>query len=162
MNTSSLAALELFARRRRELDQRFQLLLRFFTPGTIFMEIGARDCQLALRAASYVERVWAVEPQQRIARVVRPPTNLRVVRSDALAAIPAGSVDVAFSDGLKDLDGIHRLLADRGVYLVCGQLLPAQLFREARFSGVAHYAGNLRVPAALAHVSRAITIAAYK
>ena len=123
------------------------------------MQIGPSDTGLALLAASYVERVWCVDGP---ARVARPPCNLRLLRSGGLAAMRSDSVDVAFSDVLKDLNEIHRVLAPRGAYFVYGQLLPAQLFREAGFSRVCYYAGGVRVPAALAKISSSTTTAAYK
>ena len=137
-------------------ELQFDFLLRVFSPRTVFMQIGAADGELALRAASYVERVWSVEGPRTMARA---PCNLRRA---GVGVVPAGSVDVAFSQTLKNLDEIHRVLAARGVYFVYGQLLPAQVFREAGFSRVAYYAGNVRVPAAFARISRTTTTAAYK
>jgi hypothetical protein len=40
--------------------------------------------------------------------------------------------------------------------------VPARLFREAGFARVQYFAGGLRVPGALARVSRTTTTAAYK
>jgi hypothetical protein len=153
---------EFFAQRDAEIARRFEFLLRFFTPRTVFLELGTRDCELSLRAAAYVDLVWSVDAPHGITRGVRPPTNLRVLRAGGLAAIPAESVDVAFSEALKDPARVHRVLAPRGIYFVSGQLLPAQLFREAGFSRVVYYAGRARVPASLARMSRATTLAAYK
>jgi hypothetical protein len=153
---------EFFARRDAEIARRFEFLLRFFTPRTVFLELGTRDCELSLRAATYVDRVWSVDAPHGITRGVRPPTNLRVLRAGGLGAIPPESVDVAFSEELKDPARVHRVLAPGGVYCISGQLLPAQLFREAGFSRVLYYAGRARVPASLARMSRATTVAAYK
>ncbi|OGA71320.1 MAG: hypothetical protein A3G81_31090 [Betaproteobacteria bacterium RIFCSPLOWO2_12_FULL_65_14] len=153
---------EFFAQRDAEIARRFDFLLRFFTPRTVFLELGTRDCELSLRAATYVDRVWSVDAPHAITRGVRPPSNLRLLRAGGLAAIPAESVDVAFCEELKDPERVHRVLAPGGIYFVCGQLVPAQLFREAGFSRVVYYAGRARVPASLARVSRATTVAAHK
>jgi hypothetical protein len=160
--TTLAAAAGVFARRDQEIDRQLELLLRVFTPRTIFLDIGSTDCELALRAASYVERVWAVEPPQSIPRSVGAPCNLRLLRSGGVAAMAAGSVDVAFSETLRNPDEVWRALAPNGVYFIYGQLLPALLFREAGFSRVAYYAGNVRVPAALARISRSTATAAHK
>jgi len=95
-------------------------LVRRFTPHTVFMEIGAGDCSLALLAASYVERVYAVDPASRIAGGRLPPSNLRLVLSDEIGIpVPEGSVDLAFSaqptPGRMRL--AHRVLAPRGIFV---------------------------------------------
>lgn len=150
------ASPERLARRDGEAERQFDFLLRAFTPRTVFMQIGASDAELALLAASYVERVWSIEGPKNLGRA---PCNLRRATFGALAA---GSVDVAFSETLKDVDEIQRLLAPRGAYFIYGQLLPAQPFREAGFSRVQYFAGSVRVPAALARISRNTTTAACK
>ena len=147
---------ELFARRDAQVSRQFDFLLQVFTPRTVFLEAGSADGELSLRAATYVERVWCVDAE-RPAR--RGPCNLR---SGAMGGVPVNSIDVAFSESLQDPEDIARVLTGRGVYFVCGHLLPAQLFREAGFSRVQYFAGNLRVPGALARISRYTTTAAYK
>jgi hypothetical protein len=134
----------------------FDFLLRVFTPRTVFMEIGASDCELSLRAATYVDQVWCIEA---CAGVARAPSNLRL---GGMEAVPSQGVDVAFSTTLKRPEEILRVLRAGGVYFVYSQLLPARLFREAGFSRVQNYAGNIRVPALLAKISRSTTTAAYR
>ena len=143
-------------RRETEIVRRFSLLLRVFTPRTVFMEIGSSDCELSIRAASYVERVWCVDA---LARVSHPPCNMRW---DAMGGVPLQSIDVAFSERFADAEDVCRLLAPGGVWLVHGGALPAQAFREAGFARVQYFAGALRVPAPLARISRITTSAAYK
>ena len=142
--------------RHPETNQKFELLQRVFTPRTVFMEIGSSDCELSVRAASYVERVWCIDA---LRRVSRPPCNLRW---DAMGGVPLESVDVAFSERFADPEDVCRLLAPGGVWFVYGELLPAQAFREAGFARVQYFAGSLRVPGALARISRTTTTAAYK
>jgi hypothetical protein len=140
-------------------QRQFNFLLRAFTPRTVFMQIGPSHAGLALLAASYVERVWCVDAP---ARVPRAPCNLRLLRSGGLAAMRSDSIDVAFSEALSNPEEICRVLVTGGVYFAYGQLLPAQLFREAGYSRVCYYAGGVRVPAAFAKISGNTTTAAYK
>jgi hypothetical protein len=142
--------------REAETVRKFSFLRRVLTPRTVFMEIGSSDCELSVRAASYVERVWCVDAQRRVSR---PPCNLR---SDAMGGVPLESIDVAFSERFADPEDVCRLLAPGGVWFVYGGLLPAQAFREAGFARVQYFAGSLRVPGVLARISRTTTTAAYK
>ncbi|HJY79073.1 MAG TPA: hypothetical protein VKE95_20690 [Burkholderiales bacterium] len=136
--------------------QKFDFLLRVLTPRTVFMEIGPRDCELSMRAASYVERVWCVDA---LRRVSQPPCNLRC---SAMGGVPLQSIDVAFSERFGDPEDVCRLLAPGGVWFVYGEPLPAQAFREAGFSRVQYFSGRLRVPAPLARMARSTTTAGYK
>jgi hypothetical protein len=147
---------ELSRKRDAQVQRQFDFLLRVFTPRTVFMEVGAADCELSLRAASYVERVWCVEAAS---RAERPPCNLRW---GDMGGVPLQSIDVAYSQSPANARDVCRLLAPGGVWFVYGGPVPAPLFREAGFTRVQHYAGSLRVPGALARISRASTTAAYK
>ena len=142
--------------RHPQVDQRFEFPLRVFTPRTVFMEMGSADGELSVRAASFVERVWRVDAQSPVSR---PPCNLR---SSGMGGVPLSSIDVAFSEHPRSAEDVCRLLAPGGVWFVYGQLLPAQLFREAGFARVQYFAGGVRVPAALARISRTTTTAACK
>ena len=42
--------LEKLERNGREVERQFTLLCDFFTPRTVFMHVGAADCQLAVQA----------------------------------------------------------------------------------------------------------------
>ena len=137
-------------------ERQFNFLRPRFTPRTVFLEIGATDCELSLRAAGYVDRVWCVETARGTAK---PPCNLRL---SGIAGVPQDSVDLAFSETLKDPEEVARVLAPGGVWFVYGWLVPAQVFREAGFSRVQYYAGGVRVPGALARMTRSATTAAYK
>jgi hypothetical protein len=141
---------------RREVGRQFEFLLRVFTPRTVFMEVGSADGELSVRAASFVERVWCVDAGS---RVTRPPSNLR---ASSMGGVPLSSIDVAFSERAHDAEDVCRLLAPGGVWFVYGQLLPAQLFREAGFARVQYFAGGVRVPGALARISRTTTTAAFR
>ena len=130
------------------LVEQFQFLLRFFTPRTVFMHLGAGDCSLALRAASYVERVYALDASREVLCGVRLPCNLRLARE-----LPVEErVDVAFAtrgpgDGSAALDGICRSLAPGGSYFCTGPVRRTRRrLLDAGFSQVRFYAGTLRIP----------------
>ena len=58
----SVPFLDRLKKRNHDLERQFAFLRRLFTPRTVFMHYGAQDCALALQAAGYVERVYAVDP----------------------------------------------------------------------------------------------------
>ena len=132
----------------------FAFLERRFTPRTVLMEIGAADCELALRAASFVERVYAVDPFGFLHGVL-VPCNLKLVRCDGVRIpVPAASVDLAWSgrflehlhpdDRLEHLKSVRRSLARGGIYF-CASKGP---FLEAGFSAVRCYLAGVRIPLA--------------
>ena len=142
--------------RAQEVERQFSFLQRLFTPRTVFMHFGAGDCSLALQAASYVERVYAVDAQEGIASGVRLPCNLRFVDSRDLWTVGGCAVDLGFSDGLPAarLRDICWCLAPRGAFVFQSnekpRLVRAQL-RDAGFSAVrsSFLANLLRNPAML-------------
>ena len=146
--------LEKLERHGREVERQFTLLCDFFTPRTVFMHVGAADCLLAVQAASYVERVYAIGASEGITRGVRLPCNLRFTPPTD------GEVDIAFSArvALRGLRDIHESLAPKGMYLFqsSGDSADARYrLREAGFSAV-------RVPYLLHHLSRTKLLAAIK
>lgn len=135
----------------------FAFLQRFFTPRTVFMEVGAADCHLALQAAGYIERVYAVDVAGRFLETVLLPCNVRLVLCDGVhIPMPEASVDVAWSgrflgevlpgQQLEHLRNVRRALAPGGVYFTAIQAP----FLEAGFSAVHCYLGRLRIPLAAA------------
>ena len=139
----------------------FGFLQRRFTPRTVFMAIGAARVEeigeLALRAASYVERVYAVDVSGQFLQSVLAPCNLRLVLCDGVRIpVPEACVDVAWSgqfldhlhpgDRLEHLKSVRRSLAPGGMYF-CASRGP---FRDAGFSTVRCYAGHVRIPMAAA------------
>jgi ubiquinone/menaquinone biosynthesis C-methylase UbiE len=144
----------------RKTDREFAFLARRFTPRTIFMEIGGADCKLALRAAGYVERVYAVDVSGQILHSVLVPCNLRLVLCDGVhIPVPEASVDLAWSGGFMDqlhpddahehLQSVRRSLAPGGEYLCRTRGSPRELRQrllEAGFCAVRCYAGAVRIP----------------
>jgi len=114
----------------------FDKLLRRFTPTTVFMHVGAADCGFAILAASYVERVYVVDPVSIPERDTRLPLNLRLVAAngDGLP-IPEGTVDVALTEDPTRLRFIRRCLAPRGVLLSPDRALSRAL-RDAGYSRI--------------------------
>ncbi|HZQ72213.1 MAG TPA: class I SAM-dependent methyltransferase [Burkholderiales bacterium] len=115
-------------RRAAAAERTLAFLARFFRPGCTFMEIGAGDCAVSVRAAAQVKQVYAIEVSAEIVAQVRAPGNLAVVLCNGLSIpVAPGSVDVAFSDQLMEhlhpddaalqLASIYRSLAPGGVYL---------------------------------------------
>jgi SAM-dependent methyltransferase len=118
------------------IDRLLRLLRGYFTPDTVFMEIGPGDCALSIRAAALVRQVYAVDVSEQITRGKRRPANFTLVLSDGCSTgVPDGTIDVAFSNQLMEhlhpddaeeqLQNIHRSLVSGGVY-VC--LTPNRLY----------------------------------
>ena len=114
------------ARRRRSLEWQLALFRRSLEPRTVFMEIGAGDCALALRVARDVAQVYAVDVSPEIARVP-VSSNVKLILTDGIHIdVPAASVDVAFSNQLMEhlhpddaaaqLRSIFAALSPRGRY----------------------------------------------
>jgi hypothetical protein len=140
-------------------EREFAFLERRFTPRTVFMEIGGADCALALRAAGYVERAYAVDVCGRFLHSVLVPCNVRIVLCNGVRIpVPEASVDIAFSggfidhlhpdDGVEHLDSVRRSLACGGEY-ICATNSPRELRRRmlaCGFSEVLCYLGAVRIP----------------
>lgn len=125
------------------------------------MEIGG-GCELALHAAGYVERAYAVDVSAQLFQGSLAPVNLRLVLCDGVRIpVPESSVDLAFSDrfierlGAEDLaehlKSVLRALAPGGRYVCVAP--DARKVRSAMlaagFSAVRCYARSVRVPWAL-------------
>ena len=91
-------------------ERRFNFLRRFFTPQTVFMEAGF--CEMALRAASWVDRVYAVELPESLVKNIVPPINMRLEY-----AVPENSVHVAYAEKECDVERVFRALAPGGMFL---------------------------------------------
>ena len=97
--------------RAAEVERQFSFLRRFLTPRSVFLHLGASDCALALQAASFCERVYALDVQEGLTAGLRLPLNLRL-------GIPREAVDVAFSERFNPnlLRTIRNWLAPGGRY----------------------------------------------
>jgi len=106
----------------------YRLLERYVRPGFTYLEVGAGDCALALRACRDAASVIAADVSDAITQGLKAPDNFRLVLFDGVdLPLPEGSVDVAYSnqvvehlhpdDALAQLRSIHRALKPGGVYL---------------------------------------------
>ena len=117
---------------RKKTEDPYTMLEARFTPRTVFMEIGSTDQTLALRAATYVERVYSIDVSGQLAPSRRAPCNLRLVGCDGVRIpVPQGTVDIAWSGdfldrlqpeaGAEHLQSVQRALANGGEYLFTTQ-----------------------------------------
>jgi SAM-dependent methyltransferase len=94
----------------------------------VFLEIGAGACAVSLAVAQRVKQVYAVDVSNEITSHVKPRPNFQLLISNGTnIPVPAGSVDVAFSnqlmehlhpdDAAEQLTEIHTALAPGGSYL---------------------------------------------
>lgn len=104
------------------------MLEPFLQPDSVFLEVGAGDCTLSLAVARGVKQVYAIDVSTELTAHVVPPPNFQLVISDGTSIpVPAGSVDIAFSnqlmehlhpdDALEQLREIYTALAPGGRYL---------------------------------------------
>ena len=111
----------------KTLPDAFELLESRFTPRTVFMEIGSPDSSLALRAASYVERVYSIDVSGQLLQNTRAPCNLRVVQCDGVRIpVPEATIDIAWSgafmdhlradDAVEHMESVRRGLVAAGEY----------------------------------------------
>lgn len=132
-------------RLQRSESSEFPFLAGRFTPRTVFMDIGSADCELALQAASYVERVYAIDVSGRLLQTVLVPLNLRLVLCGGVRIpVPEASVDVAFSGGFIDqlhpedaaehLASVRRSLAPAGEY-ICRTASPSAVRKRMLAAG---------------------------
>jgi len=116
-----------------------------FTPRTVFMEIGSPDPTLAVRAASYVERVYSIQVGQ-VQQSARAPCNLRPVLCDGIRIpVPEATIDIAWSGDFMDrlqgeavtehLQGVYRGLVSGGEYLFTTQQPVAEVRRQLFAAG---------------------------
>jgi hypothetical protein len=138
-------------------DAIFEFIRPAFTLKSVFLQAGAGHFELALRAAGYVDRVYAVDapvpPDDRaklglkLGRSKLPPNIVRVQKSSKGIPVPEGSVHVAFSSELSALPEIHKTLAPGGLcFCVAKGPEAGEMVRRSGFSKLRHYAGRVRVP----------------
>lgn len=91
------------AQRRRDVDGQLAFLTRFLEPDTVFLELGAGDCALALAVATSARRVYALDVSESITAEARAGGVVQVVLSDGVSVdVPEGSVTLAYGDQLME------------------------------------------------------------
>lgn len=112
--------------RRREVEYALYTLRPFLTPDTVYAEIGAGDCAIAMEVAEHVAKVYAVDVSTEITKGLTPPKNFSLRISDGIS-IPVENANLIFSnqlmehlhpdDALDQLRNIYNALAPNGRYL---------------------------------------------
>jgi SAM-dependent methyltransferase len=113
---------------RRAVMEQMQLMRRFLRPGITYLEIGAGDCAFAFEVAKSVRRVYAVDVDAVLSRNAQRPANFQLFISDGVSVpVPAGSVDLAYSnqlmehlhpeDAREQLRNIFAAIAPGGAYV---------------------------------------------
>ncbi len=139
--------------RAAEVERQLAFLRRFFTPRSVFLQLGAADCALALRATGFVERVYALGVAEGLTRGVPLPLNLRL-------GSPREPVDIAFGERLEPaatLGAVRDALGAGGRYFfyVHGDYRQVREsvreagFREIRFPYVLSFLRRQRLALAL-------------
>lgn len=128
--------------RGREIERQIRFLGRFLSLRTVFLEVGAGDCALALRVCDFAERVYAVDVSSTAIGASRPANLSFVFTNGTDLAVPERSVDVVFSnqllehlhpdDALEQTRSIYAALAPGGIY-VC--VTPNRLYGPCDVSG---------------------------
>ena len=113
-------------RRRREVEYVLYTLEPFLAPDTVYAEIGAGDCAVAMEVAKRVRQAYAVDVSSEITKGLRPPANFSLRISDGIS-IPVAGANLIFSnqlmehlhpdDALDQLRNIYEALAANGRYL---------------------------------------------
>lgn len=109
-------------------NQRMQLLQRFLTPETVYLEVGPGDCSLSIAVAKQVKKVYAADVSTEITKQNDLPENFEFILSDGCSIpVPENSVDVAYShqlmehlhpdDALEQLQNIYQALKPGGIYI---------------------------------------------
>ena len=104
------------------------MLRRYVRADSTYLEIGPGDCALAIEIARRARMVYAIDVSREIAGDINLPRNLELLLSDGCSIpVPAGSIDVAYSDQLMEhlhpddaaeqLANIYRALKPGGVYV---------------------------------------------
>ena len=130
---------------RKQAEDPYAMLEARFTPRTVFMEVGNLDSTLALRAASYVERVYSIQVGQSH-QGVRAPCNLRPVLCDGIRIpVPEATIDIAWSGDFVDrlhaddapihMESVYRGLVAGGEYLLTTQQPVAEVRKRLFAAG---------------------------
>ncbi len=115
--------------RQRAVLHQLNLLSRFLTPETMFLEIGAGDCALSCAVAPRVKKVFAVDVSPEITRNAQLPDNAELIILENGTKLPIlpESVSLAYSyqlmehlhpdDARVQLSSIYRVLKPGGKYV---------------------------------------------
>ena len=105
-----------------------KMLKAFLNMGIIFLEVGPGDCALALEAAKYVKKLFAVDVSKEITKGFTSPDNFQLILSDGCSIpLESNSINIAYShqlmehlhpdDAFEQLQDIYRVLIPGGFYI---------------------------------------------
>jgi len=112
----------------RKVSRQLSVLKRYLDQDSVFLEIGAGDCALAIRVAGNVRTAYAVDISARLSQTAAFPQNFEFIISDGVSIpVPENSVSIAYSyqcmehlhpdDAAEQLRNIYNALAPGGKYL---------------------------------------------
>lgn len=116
------------AARSRQVSLEAQALELFLTKDSVFLEIGAGDCALAVHLADKVHRSYAIEASVQATKNLQSQEDFELILTDSLSLPFAdASIDVAYSchflehlhpdDAYEHAAEVRRVLRSGGVYL---------------------------------------------
>lgn len=111
-----------------KIERQLRILRHYVRPEHTYLEIGPGDCGLTVAVAGLARRCIAVDVSTEITRQEHWPANMELIISDGSSIpVPAGSVDVAYSnqlmehlhpdDAVAQLANIHAALRPGGLYV---------------------------------------------
>lgn len=117
-------------RRSLELQNQLQLLDKFISRDTVFLEVGPGDCNLALELTKMVKKVYAVDISDNLIRSEKElPNNFELIISDGRSIdAPHNSIDVAYSNQVVEhfhpedvswhIRNVKDVLKPGGIYII--------------------------------------------
>jgi SAM-dependent methyltransferase len=112
----------------KEVQRKMKLVSRYLTCESIFLEVGAGDCNLSLEVAKKAKKVYPVDVSNEIIRGLEHPENFELTICDGCnIPLPDQTITIAYSnqlmehlhpdDALDQLRDLYRLLDWGGVYI---------------------------------------------
>jgi len=112
----------------KKVHRQLRVLSRFLTQGSVFLEIGAGDCTLAIEVARRTRKVYALDVSTSLSEKLCFPGNFELIISDGVSIpVPENSISIAYSyqcmehlhpeDAVEQLRNIYKALAPGGHYL---------------------------------------------
>ncbi|MGH7834059.1 MAG: methyltransferase domain-containing protein [Candidatus Binatia bacterium] len=112
----------------KKVQRQLRVLRRYLSRDSVFLEVGAGDCALAIEVARQARRVYAVDVSTRLTENTCFPNDFELVISDGVSIpVPENSVSIAYSyqcmehlhpeDAVEQLRNIYKALAPGGNYL---------------------------------------------
>jgi SAM-dependent methyltransferase len=113
---------------RKKVHRQSCVLKRYLSRDSVFLEIGAGDCALAIEVAGQARKVYAIDVSTRLSEKLCFPKNFELIISDGVSIpVPENSVSIAYSyqcvehlhpeDAVEQLRNIYKALAPGGNYL---------------------------------------------